>query len=89
MGEDSTHEENINSSPLLERSEIYPLPFWGEGKGVGTRKRRLELDEEILKNAENFEKEEQKLKRGFGQYCVIVKSQGQSSEDNFLLGDLS
>jgi len=51
--------------------------------------RRVKLNATILKNAETFGEKRQMLKRSSGPYCEIVNYLGPSSEDNFLLEDIS
>jgi hypothetical protein len=51
--------------------------------------RRVELNAIILRNAEDFVKKKQMLKRNSGRYCEIVNWLGPSSGGNFLLVDIS
>jgi hypothetical protein len=49
----------------------------------------MKLNVTILRNAETFGEKRQMLKRSSGPYCEIVNYLGPSSEDNFLLEDIS
>ncbi len=58
---------------MEEGKNLTPSTLWGEGKGEGEiEKRRYELNESILRNAEAYGRIKQLLKRNCGQHCEIA-----------------